>query len=165
MANEEQSSKSPAEFVDRTWDLAKSIGMALLTTWDGREQSLRPMSAHVSRDDNAIYFLAGDDSPPVLHIEKFDFVVLGFAEGKKCVSINGRARVSNDRAQIKELWSPLAKAWWDSAEDPRIRLIVVTPHKAELWDSPNSLVAGAIMLTAAATGTKPAVGDHAKVKL
>jgi general stress protein 26 len=165
MAGEEKTRKSQVEIADRVWELAKSIGTALLTTWDGKEQSMRPMSANVARDENAVHFLAAVDSPPVQHIERFDAVVLGFTEGKKCVTLNGHARVSNDRAKIHALWTPFAKAWWDSADDPRIRVISVTPEHAELWDSPSTLVAGAIMLTAAATGAKPAVGDHAKVSL
>jgi general stress protein 26 len=165
MAGEENTNKSQSELVDRVWELSKSIGTALLTTWDGKEQSMRPMSAKVERNESAVHFLAAVDSPPVQHIERFDAVVLGFTESKKCVTLNGHARISNDRAKIKELWTPFAKAWWDSAEDPRIRVITVTPDHAELWDSPGSLIASAIMLTAAATGTKPAVGDHAKVAL
>ena len=41
----------------------------------------------------------------------------------------------------------------------------VTPDTAEIWDAPNKLVAGAIMLTAALTGAKPPVGDHGEARI
>ena len=71
----------------------------------------------------------------------YDVDVLAFADnsGAKYVSITGKATVDSSRARIKELWSPFAKAWWDSPEDPAIRVIRVEPQDAELWDSPGRL--------------------------
>jgi general stress protein 26 len=37
----------------------------------------------------------------------------------------------NDRAKIRALWSIPTKFWWDSPDDPNIRLIGLTPHTAE----------------------------------
>ena len=37
--------------------------------------------------------------------------------------LTGTAVVSNDRAKIKELFSTPAKAWWESADDPNIRVL------------------------------------------
>ena len=73
--------------------------------------------------------------------------------GNKYLAVSGQATVKNDRAKIKELWNPFAKAWWKSPDDPVIRVVTLTPEEAELWDSPNKLVATAVMLTAAATVT------------
>lgn len=58
-----------------------------------------------------------------------------------------------------------AKAWWESPDDPSIRLITMVPSEAELWDSPGKLVASVLMLTAAISGQQPAVGDHATVRI
>ncbi len=42
----------------------------------------------------------------------------------------------------------------------------MTPEEAELWDSPNKLIATAVMLKAAATGQRrPKLGDNARVDL
>jgi general stress protein 26 len=100
-------------------------------------------------------------------VERFPVVTMAFANtgSNKYVSVTGHATVSEDRAKIKELWSPMAKAWWDSADDPAIRLITVKPDDAELWDSPNRFVATVAMLTAAVTGSTPAVGDNKKVTM
>ncbi len=179
MANEEQK-LSPAELADKAWELAEKIRIALFTTWDGEQQRVRPLSATVERPEHAIYFLIGVDGGTTLadatgapsltlaeQIEKYPTVSLAFADnsGSDYVTISGEAQVSNDRAKIAELWTPFAKAWWDGPEDPRIRLVTVIPHAAEVWEGPNKLVAYAVMLAAAATGTKPPVGDHGAVRL
>ena len=36
---------------------------------------------------------------------------------------------TDDRAKIRELWSSFDKAWWDSADDPDIRLLVVEAYE------------------------------------
>lgn len=179
MANEENQ-LTPAELADKAWELAAKIRIALFTTWDGEQQRIRPLSATVDRDEHAIYFLIGIDGGTTLseatgapsltlaeQIEKFPTVSLAFADngGSDYVTITGEAAVSNDRAKIAELWTPFAKAWWDGPEDPQIRLVTLVPHAAEVWEGPSKLVAYAVMLTAAATGAKPAVGDHGAVRL
>lgn len=179
MAHEE-AGLSPTELADRAWKLAEKIRIGLFTTWDGTQQRIRPLSATVDRDEHAIYFLIGVDggttladatgAPPLTlaeQIEKYPTVTVAFADpgASDYVTVTGEAMVSNDRAKIAELWSPFAKAWWDGPEDPQIRLVTVQPENAELWEGPNKIVAYAVMLAAAATGTKPAVGDHGAVRL
>ena len=166
MANEEHH-LTPAELEDRAWELMKSIQFALFTTWDGSRQAQWPLSASPEREAGTVDFLVSIKGGKYDHLDEFPAATLGFADpgGPKYVVVNGRATLSNDRARIKELWSPFAKAWWDSENDPDIRLLSVTAEQAELWDSPNKLIATAIMLTAAVTGAKPAVGDHGAVRL
>lgn len=167
MAREEQTGKSTEELIARVWKLAESIGTAILTTWDGKQQHLRPMAAHVSEEEHAIFFLAAVTSGEVQEIEAYPEAGLAFVDvgSNKYVSLNGRASILDDREKIRELWTPFAKAWWDSAEDPQIRLIVFVPDTAELWDSPSKLIAAVKMLGAAVTGAKPSVGDYARVNL
>jgi len=85
------------------------------------------------------------------------------AHGNGYVSFTGTLSASNDRAKIKELWSAFDNAWWDSADDPSIRLVTFNPTEAELWDGPNKITAAALMLTAAIAGSKPRLGDHARL--
>ena len=58
---------------------------------------------------------------------------------QKYVSISGHAQITNDREMVKSLWSLPAKAWWQDADDPNIRVITVNPEEAEWWDSPGLL--------------------------
>lgn len=179
MANEEHR-LTPAELTDKAWEIAEKIRIALVTTWDGQQQRIRPLSATVDREANAIQFLIGAHGGTTLaeatgapaltlaeQVEKYPTVTLAFADhgAHDYVTITGQATVRDDRARIKELWTPFAKAWWDSADDPEIRLLTVFPENAEIWEGPNRLVAAAIMLTAAVTGAKPPVGDHGAVRM
>jgi general stress protein 26 len=166
MAHEEKP-KSPEHYEDHAWELIKKIQFALFTTWDGQKQAQWPLTATADRDVGAIYFLVSQRSGKYEHLEEFPAVTLGFADtgGAKYVVVNGHASLSNDRTKIKDLWSPFAKAWWDSADDPDIRLLSVLPDSAELWDAGNKLVATAVMLTAAVTGAKPPVGEHGAVRM
>lgn len=169
MAHHEQqhTDKSPAEIIDRCWELAEDIDFCMFVTWDGERQQARPLSARVRRNEHAIYFLVSAEGHKNGQIERFPVVNMAFADIKAMnfVSISGTARLSADRAKIRELWSDFDKAWWDSAEDPDIRLLTVTPERAELWDSPGRLVAFTAMLTAAVTGAKPDFGDNATVRM
>ena len=159
--------KEHAEHVERIWELAKRIGIAMFVTWDGKQQRARPLAATVEKDEGAIYFLTDVTGETDDQIAEFPHVSVSFADHKhsKYVALSGRAVLSNDRAKIKELWSPFAKAWWDSPEDPTIRVIKVTPQDAELWDSPGRIVTTISMLAAAVTGRSPKIGENAKVVL
>lgn len=159
--------KEHDDHVERIWELAKRIGIAMFVTWDGTEQRARPLAAHVEKAENAIYFLTDVNGEKDDQIEEHPHVSVTFADHKhsKYVALAGRAVVLNDRAKIKDLWSPFAKAWWDSPEDPAIRVIKLTPADAELWDSPGRIVTTISMLAAAISGRSPKIGENAKVVL
>src|SRR5687768_5622783 len=153
--------------VARVWDLMEKISFCMLATWNGSELRSRPMDARVRRKEDAIYLLTDarhlkDDE--IAHYPKLN---LAFADtgAMKYVSLSGEAKVTNDRTKIKELWEPTAKAWWDSADNPNIRLLTVTPTDAEYWDSPGKTVSMVKMLVAAATGSRPDLGKNEKVAM
>ena len=167
MSDKPHADKSEGELRDRVWEMANAIGTCMLVTWDGKRQQARPMVATLKREDHAIYFLTDNEGAQIAQERKFPRVMLAFANpsSNKFVSISGTVAVGQDRSKIRELWNPAAKAWWDLPDDPAIRVLTVTPDEAELWDSPNKLVATAVILTAAATGKRPSLGDNARVKV
>ena len=152
---------------EHAWDMMEKIGFAMLVTHDGDKLRARPMAAHVDRDANTIYFLTDARRHKDEEIARNPNINLSFADasGQKYVSVSGTAAVSNDRAKIKELFSTPAKAWWDSAEDPNIRVLKITPDDAEFWDSPGSVISYVKMAAAAVTGTRPDIGTNRKVSL
>ena len=151
----------------RVWELMKKIGFAMLVTVDGEKLRARPMSAYLERGENAIYFLTDARRHKDEEIARNPHVNLSFADAssQKYVSVTGSAVVSNDRVKIKQLFSTPAKAWWESAEDPNIRVLKITPDDAEFWDSPGSVISYVKMATAAVTGTRPDLGDNRKVAM
>jgi len=167
MANEEDTGKTDAEMIDRVWELADKIRICMLTTWDGKRQRSRPLYSHPDRKKDIIQFLVDEHGAKTWQVDQFPWVSLSYVDtsGNKYVALTGKAKITNDRKMIKKLWSDFNKAWWDSEDDPAIRLLTIEPDDAEIWDSPNKLVAGLKMLAAAVTGAKPRYGDHAKVDI
>lgn len=155
------------DFAARAWELMEKIRTCMLITWDGHAQRARPMSAVVNREEHAVYFLTDVRQGFVEQMEQFPTVTLAFADtgSEKYVTASGRGEVSNDRAKIKELWSPYAKAWFDSSDDQNIRVIKFSPHEAEFWDMPGRLVTSVKMLAAAATNMRPNLGETRKVTM
>ena len=145
----------------------KKIGFAMLVTRDGNKLRARPMSAYLARDENMIYFLTDARHHKDEEIARNPQVNLSFADAgsQTYVSLTGTAAVSNDRNKIRDLFTTTAKAWWDSAEDPNIRLLKITPDDAEFWDSPGTVVSYVKMAAAAVTGTRPDIGDNRKVSM
>ena len=167
MATANETDKTPAELEARVWELVDKIRFCMFSTWDGEKQHQRPLTAMADKDAGVVRFLVDAGGSKNWEAEKYPAVALAFADPGKnhYLTIAGKADISNDRATIRELWNPFAKAWWDSADDPAIRLLTVYPEEAEIWEGPNRLVAGAIMLAAAATGKRPPVGDHGAVRM
>jgi len=167
MSYKDKTDLTPDEARDRVWELAKKINICMLVTWDGERQRARPLAANVDRDEHAVYFLTDVSGMKDDQIEQFPKVTLAFADtsGNKYLSITGDATVTNDRAKIADLWTPDNKAFWDSKDDPDIRLITVKPDDAEVWDSPGMIVATVKMLAAAVTGAKVELGNNRKVTM
>ena len=167
MASPNDTEKSPEELEKRVWDLAEKLRFCMFTSWDGDRQHQRPLTAMPDHDEGVIHFLVDEEGSKNWEVEKYPTVALAFMDSGKndYLTIAGHADLSNDRTKIKELFTPFAKAWWDSADDPAIRLLTVYPKEAEIWEGPNRLVAGAIMLAAAATNHRPPVGEHGQVRM
>jgi general stress protein 26 len=151
----------------KVWRMMDEIGFCMLASRDGEEIRSRPMAAYVSKEEGAVYFLTDADSAKDEEVARSPNVNLAFANasGHSYVSVTGRAQVSNDREKIKELWGTPAKAWWDSPDDPAIRLLKVTPNDAQYWDSPGTVRAYVKMAAAAVSDARPAMGDSAKIEL
>ena len=126
------------------------------------------MGAFVRAEENAVYFLSDTRRHKDDEIQRSPNVNLAFAHpgSQSYVSLTGIAFVSNDRAKIKELWNPYAKAWWSGPDDPNIRLLKIDQKSAEYWDSPGKFVSTVLMAFKAITGSKSAdLGDNKKVAM
>jgi general stress protein 26 len=155
----------PANDVDRVWELMEKISICMLTTHDGARIRSRPMAAFVRRNDDAVYFLTDAQDHKDEEIGDNPNVGLGFADGQKFVSVSGHAAISRDTSKIRELWGPSARMWWDSPDDPNIRLLTVTPDEAEFWEGPGKIIGAIKMIAAAATSTRSNYGENRKVAM
>jgi general stress protein 26 len=152
---------------DKVWRMMEEVGFCMLASRDGEAIRSRPMAAYVRPDEGAVYFLTDADSAKDEEIARSPNVNLAFADAsaQTYVSVSGRAEVSNDREKIKELWGTPAKAWWDSPDDPAIRVLKVAPQDAHYWDSPGTVRAYIKMAAAAVSDARPAMGDSGRVAL
>lgn len=100
-------------------------------------------------------------------INQFPQLTLAFADNddQKYVAVTGRGVISNDRAAIRALFSIAAKAWWDSSDDPNIRLLTVVPTGAEYWDGRGQVASALSMAVAAATGSRSSIGKNEKISM
>lgn len=153
--------------VAHVWALMEKIGFCMFTSMDGEEIRSRPMAAYVERAEGRICFLTDAESHKDEEIARRPNVNLAFADAgsHSYVSVTGRATISNDREKIRDLFNIPAKAWWDSPDDPSIRLLVVTPHDAQYWDSPGKVRSYIKMAAAAVSSARPEMGDNAKVDM
>lgn len=152
---------------ERAWELMKKIGFAMLVTHNGNKLRARPMAAYIDRAADAVYFLSDARRHTDEEIRQNPNVNLSFADAgdQKYVSVSGTVSVSNDRAKIRELFTTAAKAWWDNAEDPNIRVLKFTPDEAEFWDTPGTVISYVKMATAVMTGLRPDIGTNRKVAI
>lgn len=152
---------------EKVWDLMEKISIAMLVTTEGGKLRSRPMAAYVDRNEDRVYFLTDARNHKDDEIAANPQINLAFgnSDDQKYVSVTGTAEVSNDRAKIKELFTTSAKAWWDSAGDPNIRVLKVTPDDAQYWDSPGTVVSYVKMAAAALTGGRPDIGENRKVRM
>jgi general stress protein 26 len=152
---------------DRVWELMKKIGICMLASWDGQELQARPMGAYVRPGEHAVLFLADARHHKDDDIRKCPKVCLAFSDtaAQNYVSVAGDAEVLDDRSMIRELWGIPAKAWWNSPDDPNIRLLKVTPFDAQYWDALGATVAYIKMAAGALTGSRPSMGENRKVAM
>jgi len=79
------------------------------------------------------------------------------------VALSGTGQILKDRAKARELWNPLAGAWFpDGVDDPNLALLRVEVEKGEYWDPGSSrMVQMFAMAKAAITRTPPKnIGEH-----
>lgn len=158
-------SLSRDEAIGTMWDIVESIGICMLTTWDGERQRARPVAARPRRDENAIHVLTDEAGAKDDQIRRFPTVSLAFADTRThtYLALTGRATVSNDRAAIRALFAVPDRAWWETPDDPAIRLIVFRPEDAELWGGLGRLRTAVSLVRAAVFGANPDFGDNIKI--
>jgi len=151
-------------------ELIKDIRFAMLTTTapDGSLRS-RPMATQQVEFDGNLWFFAGRDSEKAADILRSPAVNVAFADERdnRYVSLAGNARLVEDAARAKALWSPLYKAWFpDGLDDPNLALLNVEVTGAEYWDAPtNKMVLLLGMAKAVATGKEYEGGENREVDL
>lgn len=146
-------------------NLIEDQRMLMLTTQqnDGHLKS-RPMGVSEINEDGTIWFFSNENSCKANEIEAHPLVNLSVTDTNKqvYVTISGKASISHDKQKMKELMSPMVKAWFPKGlDDPSISLIKVEMDKAAYWiNDENKLTQLFELGKAWLSGEKAEMGEH-----
>lgn len=113
---------------------------------------VRPMGLQgdLSTFGGALWFFTSDESHKVdeLRADPRCSVICQSDDASRYLHLSGHATLVDDRAKMRELYSPILKTWFPKGlEDPRLSLLRFDADRGSFWDSPG----GAIYLLAAFT--------------
>ena len=163
--------------IETLYELIEDIKIAMMTTRrpDGRLVS-RPMATQERQPDADLWFVTDVESDKVDEVGADPQVNLAYYDSDRWqwVSVSGSARVSTDRARIRELWKPDWKAWFGAVdktrdggpEDPRLALLLVDVESALYMkqDKPKPVVLFNAA-TALLTGKRPEAGEVEEIRV
>ena len=154
----------------KIWDLIRNEHTAVLVTvgTDGSLDS-RPMGCVQKEFDGTLWFLTFKESPKILEIAENQHALVSYARPSdyEFISISGRARIVDDRAQVHALWSEGFRVWFpDGPESPNIALLALDVEVAKAWTKPASALTYALYyLRARITGKSPSPSQIAKQEI
>ena len=143
--------------------LIEPIPVAMLSNLDADGALVsRPMAVLQVDAAGAVWFFVDLRSSRVEFLRVVNLSFVDAARGTY-VSLSGRGEIRSDRAQIQQLWTPMAKPWFPEGPDSRnLALLKFVPHTAEYWDAPHSKMVRMFAMAASVVAGKPiGMGDHA----
>ncbi|MBV7535760.1 pyridoxamine 5'-phosphate oxidase family protein [Duganella sp. sic0402] len=149
----------------------KQVRFGMFTTMD-HEQVLtsRPLTMQQIDSEGNMWFFTSDEAEFTQDLPGHPEVNVSFSSPDQhlYLSVTGQAYLVRDRAKARELWNPLARAWYPGGlDDPHLALIRVKIQTAEYWDASASKMKQLVQLAkTAVTGRAPvAMGKHTTICL
>lgn len=133
------------EALRRLAQAVENENVAMLTLHEGAVLASRPMTPLRMDADGAFWFMTSRVAlAPFIDARESDGTAVNLAfcasgDGRY-VSVSGRARLVEDARRKQELWTPMARAWFQGPEDADLSLLRVEPLQAEVWQGPGSAV-------------------------
>lgn len=150
-------------------EMLEGIDFCMLTTVNDGKLHSRPMSTQELDENGNLWFFTADNTRKADEVAADNRVNVAYSapDDNRYVSVFGTAEITRDRAKMKELWSPIHKAWFpEGLDDPHICLMKIDIEDAEYWDAPSSkIVQLAGLVKALVTGTEADYGEQGKIKL
>ena len=171
------STHSQAKQLDELYELIDKIETAMFTTRrpDGRLVS-RPMATQ-KRDPLAdLWFVTDIESHKLDELQGDPHVNLAYfdTDSYDWVSVSGTARISTDRAKIRELYQPDWRAWFGKIDetrdggpdDPRLALVLVDADSVVYMRREKSKPMVLFELAKGmVTGSRPDIGETHRLEL
>ena len=131
--------------------------------------TVRPMGTQDIDEEGNIWFFSRNDSEKNMQIEVDHRVQLLYSNPSRqnYLSVEGIAIVLRDSEKIREIWKPIAKAWFsEGKDDPSLTLIKVIPDQAHYWDTKNGKMVSFLKIIAASiTGKTMDGGVEGNIKI
>lgn len=156
------------EAVSKIQKLAKDINICMFCTdLDQQPFSTRPMAVREVDDEGNVWFISSASSHKNAEIKEDENVQLVFSNpsSSQFLSLYGKATIYRDQEKIKELWTPIANAWFEEGKkDPNVTVLKVDPSQAYYWDTQNGKMITLLkMATAAVTGNQMDTGEQGEL--
>jgi general stress protein 26 len=119
-------------------ELAKAARICLFGTHAGKTLAVRPMALQDVDAKGNLWFLSGRTSAKNRQIARNPRVQLLFANVGEAqyLNLHGTASIIEDRAVVKEHWTPIAKTWFhEGVDDPETTVIKVRTESGYYWDT------------------------------
>ncbi len=154
---------------EKFWDLIEDHHACMLVSHGpGGALHARPMHAIAERDAREILFYTAAEAGKAHEIALSNEVCLTFMSHKRneFIAVQGTAELTRDKALIEKHWNSMVKAWFpEGKDDPNVAMIRVHVRSGEYWDASSSDIANMLrMMTAAATGKRPDMGENKSVR-
>lgn len=160
--------------IEQLRELIGDIKFAMFSTIGGdgviRSRPMTTQNADPEDPDSGqrLWFFMSRTSDTANDLRTSSFANLSYAHpGKDAyVSVSGEARLVDDPAIKRRLWSKMNEAWFPAGvEDADLALVCVDVLEAEYWDVKESkLTQVAKMMKASITDKRPTnLGDHEKI--
>lgn len=125
-----------------------------------------PMGMQDFEQPGTIWFITERDTDKVHAIEADPRVNVSFSSKAGWVSLSGTARVSQDRARLKELWDASAGIFMSGGpEDASNVMLEIDGATAEFWESPGKVTSAIQIAKGLVTDAEPDLGDNDTVTL
>jgi len=164
---------SGEDALSRFRELLPSFTSAMLLThaMDGVDPHARPMGLIGDPADfeGTLWFFSDDRSRKIAEIARQPraSLVLQSDSDHAYLHVLGWASVDEDRGRMRELYTPLLRAWFpEGLDDPHLTLIRFDVERAEYWSSPGGMLQELIAFTRAVfTGRPGQAGEQGTLEL
>lgn len=160
-----------AEAIDKLKTLVDKIdiGMMCTNTSDVANLHAVPMSRQEVDEEGNLWFLFSSESETYKNLQESNQISVLYSDisNYNFLSINGIAAVSQDKARIDKYWNKMIEGWFEKGkEDPRIRILKVSPSEGHYWDNKsNKLVTFLKVAASAVSGQKLDIGREGDLNI
>lgn len=163
------------EAISKFKKLAEDINICMFITnnangdQDGGHDHTRPMATIEVEDDGTLWFFTDIRSIKVEEVAQKKEVHLTYAHPGKdsYMDVWGTAEVVTDKAEVKDKWSTVVKAWFPNGpEDPNVALLKVKPRDVYYWEAETGKMVKFLKIAASIVSEQPLANDsHGALKV